>query len=810
MKLINRLSVMATVVSTMFLASCADDVYDPSKEPQVTPTENPLGEGFNAPDGFNWSMINTVNLNVEVKDAFNGKYQYAIEVFTSNPLADETATPIAAGPAKQSANYIAEVNIPKTVEFLYIRQTDPNQRKEVYAYAVPENGGSLNCKLYYTATTSRAVTRASSVGTSGWDNVTDPGYTEETYNVPSESASIINGNQLPNGSTYIIKPGETLSQVLHSYNGANATVYIQGTWNVNGNITPQGIDIIVLNGGKITSTSGTFMVSDKSSLTVQSGGEVNCNIFSTATNVVIKNFGTIKTKEVSGQNGLNTGTVLYNASDALFQVEDKFIITSSQIYNHGTISLTAENAYMQANKTSAACLIANYEKATIKGNRIQAGATIVNSGTIEVNILENSSTDFLYNNCLLIVKNTFKFRNVVLDQASITGGRTNPSDKEWLPVPLVESLNSAQYTLIDGSMIKAKEFKVQSGSQVTFKAINKAKEDRSMIKAENIYFEWHTYVQGNMVLEGKQYNPERSHIDASVASTGYDESKYTIETCGGIFNEGNEGEDPYTPEIPVVDDATTYTYVFEDNWPKYGDFDLNDIVLTLNNRSTQANSNGNLKSAQFDITLEAVGASKIVGVGIRFLGLPASVTPNTFTIKGNNASFEAGQSLPTLILFESAHTEFGFTDRPFINTYQTASTNKADLPQYAVRFEFTESDKISSSAFNINNLDVFIITKAADQRTKRTEVHIAGYAPTDLANTTLFGQANDDSSLSSKRYYLSSENLTWGIVVPDKFSWPLEIKNVKDVYTEFANWVTSGGKENKDWYKNHNGQVFKK
>ena len=799
---------MATVVSTMFLASCADDVYDPSKEPQATPAENPLGEGFNAPDGFNWSMINTVNLNVEVKDAFNGKYQYAIEVFASNPLADKTATPIAAGLAKQNANYIAEVNIPKTAEFLYIRQTDPNQRKEVYAYAVPENGGSLNCKLYYTATTSRAITHASSVGTSGWNNVTDPGYTEETYNVPSESASIINGNQLPNGAAYIIKSGETLSQVLHSYNGANATVYVQGTWNVNGNIT--GIDIIVLNGGKITSTSGTFMVSDKSSLTVQSGGEVNCNIFSTATNVVIKNFGTVKVKEVSGQNGLNTGTVLYNASDALFQVEDKFIITSSQIHNHGTINLTAENAYMQTNRTSAACLIANYEKATIKGNRIQAGATIVNSGTIEVNILENSSTDFLYNNCLLIVKNTFKFRNVVLDQASITGGRTTPSDKEWLPVPLVESLNSAQYTLIDGSMIKAKEFKIQSGSQVTFKAINKTKEDRSMIKAENIYFEWHTYVQGNMVLEGKQYNSERSHIDASVASTGYDESKYTIETCGGIFNEGNEGEDPYTPEIPVVDDATTYTYVFEDNWPKYGDFDLNDIVLTLNNRSTQANSNGNLKSAQFDIALEAVGASKVLGVGIRFLSLPANITPSKFTIKGNNASFEAGQSLPTLILFESAHAEFDFTDRPFINTYQTASTNKADLPQYAVRFEFAESDNISSSAFNINNLDVFIITKAADQKTKRTEVHIAGYAPTDLANTTLFGQANDDSSLSSKRYYLSNENLTWGIVIPDTFAWPLEIKNIKDVYTEFASWVTSGGKENKGWYKNHNGQIFKK
>ena len=60
MKSISRLSVMATMVSAMFLASCADDVYDPSKEPQTPPAENPFGEGFAAPDGFNWSMINSV------------------------------------------------------------------------------------------------------------------------------------------------------------------------------------------------------------------------------------------------------------------------------------------------------------------------------------------------------------------------------------------------------------------------------------------------------------------------------------------------------------------------------------------------------------------------------------------------------------------------------------------------------------------------------------------------------------------------------------------------------------------------------
>ena len=89
-------------------------------------------------------------------------------------------------------------------------------------------------------------------------------------------------------------------------------------------------------------------------------------------------------------------------------------------------------------------------------------------------------------------------------------------------------------------------------------------------------------------------------------------------------------------------------------------------------------------------------------------------------------------------------------------------------------------------------------------------MHVAGHAPTDLGNTKLFGQGNDKSSAEEKRYYLSSENLAWGVVIPTDFAWPLEYKNVKDVYTNFVSWVTSGGKENKDWYNNHNGQVFKK
>ena len=88
MKLFNRFSVMAAIVSTFVLAGCTDDVYDPERGIQTVPKENPLGEDFSAPDSFDWSMINAINLNVEVKDEFNGRYKYLIEVFTDNPISN--------------------------------------------------------------------------------------------------------------------------------------------------------------------------------------------------------------------------------------------------------------------------------------------------------------------------------------------------------------------------------------------------------------------------------------------------------------------------------------------------------------------------------------------------------------------------------------------------------------------------------------------------------------------------------------------------------------------------------------------------
>lgn len=838
MKSLKRFCIVAVFTTPFLLTACMDnDVYDPSKIKPAEPTKNPFGEDITVPEGFSWSIINSVNLNVEVKDDFQGQYQYLIEVFTANPLPIESATPFAAGYANQNTSYTTKIDIPKTVTRLFIRQTDPNQRKEVYEYAVPQNGGTLNCRLYHVASATRTMTRGTGHGgTSGWDEITDPGYTEETYTIPSVSAPIISGNQLESGSAFVIKPGEIHSGVLHSYNGANATVYVQGTWDVTGiQIAPQGIDIIVLNGGKIYSRSGTFMISDKSSLTVQNGGTVDCDNFNTAANVVVKNFGNIHAQRVEGGNGFNTGTTLYNAEDANFQVDGKFQITDACIYNHGTIRLDSEKGYLISNN-SINCLIANYTEATIKGNTMEGGATIVNSGLIEVNtLIDNNSSDALYNNCMLVVRSTFKFRHVVLDKGSITGGKVDETN-EWLPVPCIESQTDAKFTLIDGSMIKAKKFDVLSGN-VVFKATNQNNTDKSMIKVEE-YLKFHepTHAQllGNLVVEGTIKGTENPYNQLQAnesVNTGFDESKYTIETCGGIFNEGDEGLPPSDPTIPVeIEDGATYTYAFEDQWPVYGDFDMNDLVISIDKKSLTTQD----KKLKIQGRIRAVGAGRNIGAGIRFLNVNASsitsVEGKTQSTNGNKValSFESGQKYPVIILCDDAHKFCGNPDgdKTFFCTDPSASSqyNTGDGANFEVTMEFN-SEAEAQKAYAINNIDVFIINRAASKDISRTEVHVAGYAPTDVANMSQFGTANDASKPNAnfnspaKGNYISIDGLAWGICIPlikgsndqpNVWAWPRETSIITAAYPQFKTWITSNGADAKDWATHPSGHIFVK
>ena len=161
------------------------------------------------------------------------------EVFTTNPLTDATATPIAADYAKAGKNYVVEISIPKSIERVYVRQTDPKQRKEVYEFVVPGNGETLNCKLYYSGgTTTRAGTGSTSAANAaiaaGFKELEDNNYTVETPDIPTapdksdDPVSQYDKNKFNDGARIVVPAGE-VSSVIYQMASGKGTIFVKGT-----------------------------------------------------------------------------------------------------------------------------------------------------------------------------------------------------------------------------------------------------------------------------------------------------------------------------------------------------------------------------------------------------------------------------------------------------------------------------------------------------------------------------------------------------------------------------------------------------
>lgn len=853
MKLLNQFSVMAAIVSTLTFASCADDVYDPEKVIPTEPKENPLGEDFSAPNGFTWSMINSVNLTVEVKDEFKGRYNYLIEVFTSNPLSDTTITPIAAGSAKQGSNYTVNINIPKVNERIFIRQTDPKQRKEVYEYTIPQNGGALNCKLYYIAHNTRAVGSS----TSAFEAAQAKGFVEPEHivykeaevfaNLPESSSEPNNdwgsGMTFDNGAKFIITSEydeeKPFTKDMQISNG-RMSIYVKGVWK------PQNInyafDIYVLDGGKII-TPTNLTLGSQTNLFIQSKGTVEVqnefNIQCKST----KNFGTITARSIKmdqtkqelynesiikadntlylngvkvlNYNTLNAKEVYFTDINLLNKLHIKsqtgILLNGGVIFNYGDITFNETDGYLKSNNSTNTAVINHYE-ATIKGFYWSGGISIYNDGFIEVSNCTNSSTDILYNSCTFVIKNEFTFENIILDKGSITGGRASISAKEWLPIPSVHCIMPIKFTLKNGSMIKANQFTLDN----SVNSIVGEGDDKSMIKTNTLTLKngGRTNMTGNLVFEcnSVEGNANTLYKDASVVSTGYDESQYTIETCGGIFNEGNEGSNEGDIQYPTeIIDKQIYTFAFEDNWPGYGDFDMNDLIIVMTQKALKIDKSGAVTHIEINLNLRAVGATKTLGAGICFTKLPANLQPTKLILSDNNISFETGQATATLLLFNDAHKELWakeFNEKEKrINTLTNSVTFKKDTKEYTIIMDIPATANVKVEDLNISNIDIFAITTPATEKTKRTEVHQVDFAPTNLANSKQFGTGDDNSILTGK-YYLSRDNLAWAIVIPDEFAWPIESQKITNVYDKFASWVTTGGSQSNDWYNSHNNNVY--
>ncbi|NVO18247.1 MAG: LruC domain-containing protein [Bacteroidetes bacterium] len=247
------------------------------------------------------------------------------------------------------------------------------------------------------------------------------------------------------------------------------------------------------------------------------------------------------------------------------------------------------------------------------------------------------------------------------------------------------------------------------------------------------------------------------------------------------------------------------TLAFEDLWPSKGDYDFNDMVVDYYfNQIT----NGQNKVVKIDgkCVVRALGAGYKSGFGFQLPVIPSSIasytghslSENMINLSSNGT--EAGQSKATFIAFDNGYQLFKAqkSSEVFgINTNQADPYHNPDT----LNLNITFTSPVLLSQIGTPPYNPFIFVNL----NRSHEVHLVNDPPTDLADMSLFGTGQDNSVPAAGRYYVTRQNLPWGLNTVDRFDYPVEKTPVNDGFTKFIPWGVSGGSDFFDWFQDKSG-----
>ncbi len=258
----------------------------------------------------------------------------------------------------------------------------------------------------------------------------------------------------------------------------------------------------------------------------------------------------------------------------------------------------------------------------------------------------------------------------------------------------------------------------------------------------------------------------------------------------------------YNNYYPASD---TSTLAFEDLWPYYGDYDMNDVVIGYKFKVV-TNAQSQVVEIYNNLVLRAAGGSLQTGFGYSLPNVnPASIISTTgqniisgsfYNIASNGT--ENGQTHATIIVFERSKRflQYGNTNH---------SQPESPVKRFNVYMKFMNNGvpasggAVTLAQLNIAGFNPFIVI-GSEPADRGREVHLANYPPTALANSSLFGTGDDDSNPSAGRYYKSASNLIWALDIAGEFDYPIEKASIMDAYNYFAPWAQSSGVNHPDWY----------
>jgi LruC domain-containing protein len=251
-------------------------------------------------------------------------------------------------------------------------------------------------------------------------------------------------------------------------------------------------------------------------------------------------------------------------------------------------------------------------------------------------------------------------------------------------------------------------------------------------------------------------------------------------------------EDParaFKVYYPSAEDHATL--VFEDKWPQYGDYDMNDLVLDYQ-YVLVTNAENEVKDFQADFSLKAAGAGYNNGFSILLPFEYANLIMN-----GSSENIFPGlvdnNDYAILDLFHNTSALTGLSAGTHFNT-------DPELPYYEpVSFN---CDMTLTDPVDINDLAFSFPFNPFLRRNGETghEVHLVNYPSTNRMNNELFMTEDDNSDIENEEYYFSLLNLPWGLNMPESWKYPAEKNSIVETYINFSDWAESGGVNHSDWF----------
>jgi LruC domain-containing protein len=737
------------LLSMIIVSSCQDNnLFDQTVYDSILKQSFPVDS---IDPNQDWKTVGNADVSVYVNLDYGETY--TVKIYKSNPLAYEIDTLLASGTVTSGETLNITMSYPLVQDMFYVTLVD----KDGYMQVKPTSleNGKLTAYFGESSSTS-AKTRYNTPKKA--DAYTIPIYSSPTVSQYLDGAEELNSTNATSwGATKTLKlTGNWTSTInnLGNWNDASRTLYITGTWTLPNNISQS----LGNNGVIVVADGGSINIPKNSTLSVANGGKI-----------YVMSGGTISGNGTLYFDGSGTTGYDYNAGTINIST---FNVHGSSFYNVGSITTLAYQ-----NQSSGYPFI-NWGRLIVNGDMSTYNCPFYNgcyvkcSGAIIVTDLKIGSSAYVYSNSLSLNSSQVVFNNNgILDTNILSIGNSSiygptSGDDAVFQFANISNLWGTNYLYNNLDICTTRN----SWNLISFSS------------------PWANFY-GNSAVKSYLWSQINKTYDSSECSDGISKDNPT----------------------PVTDTTLGYTFCYEDNYPAPGDYDFNDVVI-----SVFPSTNNNKMTLK--VILDAVGASKQSAGAIRLAGIKASdiisITKSGNTKEestGLNTTFisrtyitdiqsnlltgraSVGNDIVIPVFNDAHYAISGSMFRYFYNTVVGGKTAVPDTVTYTITFK----DAATASKLVVDSLDAFILY---DYNSAKWEVHTYPFKGCKVLY--------DRNEANSSTY-------PWAVVVPKPFYYPVEYQPITVKITDsnatdtgaysmtdhsFAGWAADKS-TNQDWYK---------